>query len=154
MIPQGAQANQNGKGLEDDLAHLLTSRLEYMHVLHPLDLAGAQRFYCRRWKSPYPTLYGHPMQVDFYLGGPDYPTGLIIEVKYQRQSGSVYEKYVYMVQSLLQTGIPVIILLIGKGIHHGAAAWCQAQQIPGRLKVYTDWEEVRAHVNAKRSLLL
>jgi len=98
-------------------------------------------FFLRQYRGRFQSLYGLPLLVDFAIWHPQkYPQGFLIQVKYQETSGSVDEKFPFLVLSLLQTGIPTLLLLLGDGAKREAIAWCLAQQTPGGLTVMTQWE--------------
>ena len=67
------------------------------------------------------TIYEAPRKVDFLIVNPDlFPDGLVIECKWQQVSGSVDEKYPYLLFNIIKTAIPTIVLIDGKGYRQAA----------------------------------
>ena len=70
------------------------------------------------------TIYKGDRYVDFLiLGSKKFPTGLIIECKWQQSPGSVDEKYPFLLFNILETGVETIVLLDGKGYKKEAKQW-------------------------------
>lgn len=137
---QGRQANQNGKAFEQQIAQRLRSK-GYMQVdVIPEYQNPNQPFFISQYRSPFVSIYNLPMRVDFFVWHPSrYPNGLIVECKYQEIAGSTDEKLPYTVACLKKTGIPAILLLIGKGAKRGAIDWRLNQQ-DQLLTVFSDFE--------------
>lgn len=155
---QGRQANQNGIWAENDIAGRLINhgyqdltplpkskrRKGYSLPLVPDGVA----YFIRQKHGPFVNLYGRPMKVDFYVWHPEkYPDGLIIESKSQEDSGSVDEKFPYLIWGLKATGIPSILLLLCPGAKPYAIAWCLQQQEGQHFRVFPTWETFTAACN-------
>lgn len=70
------------------------------------------------------TIYKTKRIVDFLvLNSEKFPKGLIIECKWQQSKGSVDEKYPFLLFNILETGVPTIVLLDGKGYKPAAKQW-------------------------------
>ena len=113
---QGALANSSGRVAESMIEAML-SGLGYFPVRqHKIGLG----------------IYGTPIQADIWLNwARGFPNGLIIESKWQGSSGSVDEKYPYLVENIRRCyPCPVIILADGDGARPGAIQWLK-QQIDG-----------------------
>ena len=74
------------------------------------------------------SIYDTPRKVDFLvINKAVFPDGLIIECKWQGISGSVDEKFPYLVGNIIKTGVPSIVLLDGGGYKRGAEQWLRKQ---------------------------
>ncbi|WP_097355569.1 PD-(D/E)XK nuclease superfamily protein [Candidatus Enterovibrio escicola] len=74
------------------------------------------------------TIYGGNRKVDFILYHPTrWPDCLVIECKWQASSGSVYEKYPFLVLNIQNNNINTIIVLDGGGYTKGASNWLHGQ---------------------------
>ena len=72
------------------------------------------------------TIYETSYIVDFFVvNRKKFPGNLAIECKWQQASGSVDEKYPYLVLNLVKADIPALILLDGKGYKAGAKKWLE-----------------------------
>jgi len=82
-----------------------------------------------------PGIYDEPIRVDLIIYGlTDYPDGLIIESKWQTESGSVDEKFPYLVLNIKEVfPLPTIIVLTGEGYRPGAERWLK-RQVGGPLR--------------------
>ena len=70
----------------------------------------AKQVYCGK------TIYETPRKVDFLvINEALFPDDLIIECKWQQVSGSVDEKYPFLLFNIIKTGVPTIILIDGEG---------------------------------------
>ena len=137
IIKQGGEiANTNGKSLEATIRNLL---LEKGYV----ELTKSENEFVVKhggthpsgWDSPdkwFTTqipltrnLYGARWRSDFYIVGQGYPNGILVEVKWQGSGGSVDEKYVFTVESMISADIEAfkIFLLCGIGVRQGARDW-------------------------------
>lgn len=133
----GKRANRTGRRLEDFTAGLLED-LGYEEITPP------QLFYAtREMEQPIfarqveigRDLYGKEHRADFVLYHPQrHPNCLVIECKWQAQSGSVEEKFPFLVLSINQNEFDTIILLDGGGYTDGAANWVRGQAGKNRLK--------------------
>src|SRR3990167_911590 len=74
------------------------------------------------------TIYETTRKCDFFIVNRErFPDDLIIECKWQQSSGSVDEKYPFLLFNILKTGIPTIVLMDGDGYKPAAMAWLKAQ---------------------------
>jgi hypothetical protein len=75
-------------------------------------------------------IYGTDLRADFLISGlPGFPDGLIIESKWQASTGSVDEKFPYVVSNIRagKYPCPVIVVLDGGGYKDGAEQWLRSQ---------------------------
>ncbi|HEY9669398.1 MAG TPA: PD-(D/E)XK nuclease superfamily protein [Coleofasciculaceae cyanobacterium] len=76
-------------------------------------------------------IYGTDIYVDFYIfNDVAFPTGLIIECKWQQSGGSVDEKLPYLnlnIQNCYPS--PAMVLIEGEGMKKGAIDWLTRQVI-------------------------
>lgn len=122
---QGAQANLTGRVLEDLVASVFKSHgfdmVEYADHLKTGDLF--ERDILIR-NVPYETIYGHPGKTEFMVVSPRRNLCFRIECKWQQSSGSVDEKFPYLIENCKTMPEPMIIILIdGKGYKDGALSW-------------------------------
>lgn len=73
------------------------------------------------------SIYGTRRIVDFLVQLPDYPEGLVLQIKYQTSPGSVDEKYPYENACILANERPTAILLSGSGYKRGAVEWLKGR---------------------------
>jgi hypothetical protein len=86
----------------------------------------------RLFVAQYPiarSVYDLPLFADFWLdGAPSFPNGLAIEVKWQQSSGSVDEKFPYLVLNIkTRYPCPAIVIADGGGQRPGALNWLREQ---------------------------
>lgn len=98
-----------------------------------------------------PSIYNTPQYCDFILYHPEkWESNLIIELKWQQSSGSVDEKYPYLVLNIqLKYECPTILLLDGGGYKPGAEKWIRAQAGKGNLLHVFNMTEFATWVNKK-----
>jgi hypothetical protein len=92
-------------------------------------------------------IYNTPVKVDFLVYGiPEFDDGLIIECKWQSTSGSVDEKFPYLVLNIQKCyPMPAIIVLSGGGYRPGAEKWLKSQ-VGGNLHAVLNIDEFLAWV--------
>ncbi|HEU5088858.1 MAG TPA: PD-(D/E)XK nuclease superfamily protein, partial [Roseiflexaceae bacterium] len=80
------------------------------------------------------SIYGLPLFTDFWVrGAAGLPDGLSIEVKWQQSTGSVDEKFPYLVLNILERyPCPAVIIADGGGQRPGALQWLR-DQVGGNL---------------------
>lgn len=128
----GTRANRTGNVLEKTVLQLLeqhgyTPFWDHKKQLFANREAVGGKQYARH-VSVGPTIYESERIVDFLVINKDkFPNGLVIECKWQQSSGSVDEKYPFLVFNIYRTGVPTIILLDGGGYKKTAEAWLRAQ---------------------------
>ncbi len=96
----------------------------------------------RYFVAQYPigsSIYGLPLLTDFYVvGAPGQPGGLAIEVKWQQSTGSVDEKFPYLVLNIQQCyPCPALVIADGGGQRNGSLAWLRGQVGANLAAVYT-----------------
>jgi hypothetical protein len=158
MQQQGAQANANGRMLEQDIAHRLIS-----HGYCEVPAYGRERYFhpqpftvpffvrCTRGlqDQPFQSIYDLEWRVDFYVWhAVKHPSGLIIEAKYQQGGGSVDEKYPFILGSLQRQQAETMVLFLGQGMRRESIAWCR-RNCPPRCLIMT-WEEFVLYANKGR----
>lgn len=146
----GTQANYTGTVLEKFIADRLTER--GYALLHAKKFEQGryleQPIYARRFNIG-PNLYGSPLFCDFILYHVDkWPTGLIIESKWQQSTGSVDEKFPFLVENIKQRyPSQTIVLLDGNGYRKGAEKWLREQSGSGNLIHVFTMSEFQKWVN-------
>jgi len=125
---QGQQANRNGRTAENVIDAILR-----LHASAPP---------IRQYPVGF-GIYGTPLQADFYLADVrGFVAGLIIESKWQESSGSVDEKWPYLVENIRHCyPAPTIIVLHGGGFRPGAERWLRTQVDSHRLFAVLRLEE-------------
>jgi hypothetical protein len=85
------------------------------------------------------SIYGLPLFTDFWVrGAPGFPDGLAIEVKWQQSTGSVDEKFPYLVLNIQQCyPCPALVVADGGGQRPGALQWLRSQTSGNLLGVYS-----------------
>ncbi len=126
----GAKANRTGQSLEEFVSDTLKKH-GYQKINDKKVFRQAHRGADPIFASQYPlgkTIYGTEHKCDFILYHPDkFPDNLVIEVKWQQTSGTVDEKYPYLVENLRKYGNASIIILDGGGYKPGAEKWLRDQ---------------------------
>ncbi len=86
-----------------------------------------------------PSIYGLPLNADFWVrGAPHFPAGLAIEVKWQQSTGSVDEKFPYLVHNIRECyPCPALVIADGGGQRPGALQWLRAQAEGNLLAVFS-----------------
>lgn len=95
------------------------------------------------------TIYETRRKCDFMVFNQErFPGGLVIECKWQQGSGSVDEKYPYLVLNIKKSKVPTIVLLAGEGYKGEAREWLKDQVDPeGPLIGVYDMTELHKAVN-------
>jgi len=90
------------------------------------------------------TIYDTKLRVDFVARNlTAFPAGLILESKWQDISGSVDEKFPYLVENIRHCfPHPAIVIVHGGGCRVGALAWLRAQVDGERLIKVCNLEEL------------
>lgn len=82
------------------------------------------------------TIYETRRRCDFLVINKElFPDGLIIECKWQQSSGSVDEKYPFLLYNIFKTGVPTIVLMDGGGYKPAAMKWLKDQANPMRALI-------------------
>lgn len=147
----GPVPTSGGNNFEEDCVRILEglgfSRRDGSKWVDGPSLPGL----CRRivvTQVPHPGLYGQDSTSDFLIlaeGNPKFR--VLCEAKWQQSSGSVDQKFPYMVEDAKLSGEANIMFVIdGRGFRSGAIAWlkrkCAESTVP-RMKVF-DYAEFRA----------
>ncbi|MEP0849218.1 hypothetical protein NDA00_03620 [Funiculus sociatus GB2-M2] len=137
MMTQGGRANRSGKVLERTVEATLREH-GYFQVANNLPNKQRRDYILNGCLLPkrYARqvyigngIYGTDIYVDFYIIGlAAFPSGLIIECKWQQSGGSVDEKLPY-VNLNIQTCYPVpsVVVIDGGGMKPGAVSWFHKQ---------------------------
>ncbi|MCU7666820.1 PD-(D/E)XK nuclease superfamily protein [Bacillus thuringiensis] len=123
---KGTYANETGRALEKRVANLLDSYgfktiSEREYNKNP-EKHGSEVLLTN---VKYTNIYGQPGKSEFMLCSRKYNMQLRIECKWQQSSGSVDEKYPYLLLNCVEA-MPekeVIIVVDGGGARKGAVAW-------------------------------
>ena len=96
----------------------------------------------RLFVAQYPigqSIYGLPLFADLWIkGAPGFPAGLALEVKWQQSTGSVDEKFPYLVLNIRECyPCPAIVIADGGGQRPGALQWLRSQVGGNLLAVYS-----------------
>jgi len=77
----------------------------------------------------YNDIYGTPKKTHIYAYCPvKYKTGLLIEVRWQAISGTVDQKYPFIILSLERAPTKTILILDGKGMREEAVEWAKGRE--------------------------
>ena len=127
----GAKANKQGNALESLVETQLKNR--GYNLMHPNEFleakANSQTIYSKQFKIA-KSIYKTQLKCDFLIHHPKkWPNNLAIECKWQQVSGSVDEKFPYLVLNLgLQFPCESIILADGEGARPAATEWLKSQE--------------------------
>ena len=130
---QGGRANFTGNRLERFVEHTLTElgyrRLESRKERTLDFIHGQEQPSYARQVVIGESIYGTRLRCDFILNNHEkLVEPLIIEAKWQESSGSVDEKYPFLVHNIKQCHPhPTLVLLDGSGYKPGAEKWLRAQ---------------------------
>ena len=96
----------------------------------------------RLFVAQYPigqSIYGLPLNADFWVrGAPGLPDGLAIEVKWQQSTGSVDEKFPYLIHNIKECyPCPALVIADGGGQRPGALHWLRGQVAGNLLAVFS-----------------
>ena len=137
---QGAQANLTGKRLENHI-ELSLQDCSYVKVASKDVLINSidsltQPSYATQVNTG-KTIYGTDLKSDFLLFHPQkWSMGLVIEVKWQQRSGTVDEKFPYLVMNIWSSEYLTILILDGGGYREGAERWLRSMQKHNLLHVF------------------
>ena len=132
-MTSGQQANRSGRELENFIEDALRRRgyseLEKTHKAQAF--ANRSTIAGKRYVKQAPvgsSIYGTSRSADFLIINREiFPDGLIIECKWQQKSGSVDEKYPFLLFNINKTSVSTIIILDGGGYKPGAKQWLEEQ---------------------------
>ena len=128
---QGTKANFTGEQLEGFIEDTLRrNNYEYVPLLSFDESVkvGSKPIYTRQYRLE--SIYGTPLKCDFILYHPEhYADCLIIEAKWQQSSGSVDEKFPYLVLNIREKyPCATIVVIEGGGYRKGAIEWLRKQE--------------------------
>lgn len=123
---QGKQANSNGKNFEDQVISRIAAA-GYYQIKSESQNHG-DKYFVPQYKLCN-GIYGTQLKTDILLFDKiKYPLKLAIEIKWQQTSGSVDEKYPYLVINIKKMfPCPAIIIIDGGGYKEGALNWLKGQ---------------------------
>jgi len=139
---QGRQANINGRVLENQIKERILSEKyqeikgkEFFNHIGLLPYKKVFSYQCCICNSIYDT----PYKVDFIVYNPEKHTDcLAFEIKWQATSGSVDQKYPYLVCNIKERfPCPAIIVLDGNGYRKQALDWLKNQIDDKLVNVFT-----------------
>lgn len=142
-MKQGEKANLTGKTLEGFIEHILQQK-GYTRIEHK-DFKAAccleQPIYARQFPIGN-GIYDTPIKCDFIAHHPiKYPDCLVIESKWQESSGSIDEKFPYLVLNIKERSpYPTVIVLDGGGCKPRAETWLRSQVGGNLLHVFNMME--------------
>lgn len=148
----GQRAHQTRASLEDFIRRLL-EKSGYDYV-HPQQFQAARCLEQPIFSTKYPAgkdLYGKDHKCDFILYHPvRYPSALIIESKWQQSSGSVDEKFPFLVSTIKKIRLDAIVVLDGSGYSESAECWLRQQAgKDGLLHVFNKKEMMDFYSNGR-----
>ena len=148
-MTQGGRANKFGQVLESTVEATLQGH-GYFKVGHNVSKKQQREYILNSTLLPKryarqvyigTGIYESDIYVDFYVVGSDaIPSGLIIECKWQQESGSVDEKFPYLNLNIKDCyPAPAVVVVDGGGMKPGAISWFKKQVNlnPNLLAVYT-----------------
>lgn len=135
----GTKANRTGNHLEGVIEDSL-QRFNYKFVQKNKffqSVEGKQPIFTRQINLC-ESIYGTKIICDFILYNPEkYSNCLVIESKWQQSSGSVDEKYPFLVLNIKEKfPCPAIIVIDGGGYKPGAEKWLRSQVDKKLLNVF------------------
>ncbi len=86
--------------------------------------------------APFKTIYGHPGRSEFLLKSARYDLDIRIECKWQQSSGSVDEKFPYLLLNCIEQ-MPertIFIIVDGGGAKPGAVRWLREAAASGKFQ--------------------
>ena len=151
----GAKANKTGRRLETFVENTLKEyNYSEFDPQQKHDFINCKDKLDGKWyaKQAYigQSIYDTPRHCDFLIfDEKKYNEFLAIECKWQASSGSVDEKYPFLVHNITLSKIQTIILLDGGGYKEGAKKWLQAmvKELTWLCAVY-DMKEFHNAVNS------
>ena len=148
---QGGQANLTGKNLESFIEFWL-KQSGYERTRSKKKFAAGLLDFTRPTYATQviigDTVYGSPLKCDFLLTHSQrWPEKLVIEAKWQQKTGSVDEKFPYLVANIRKSPFKTIIVLDGGGYKEGAEEWLRNQVDDKLLHVFS-MVEFQTWVNA------
>lgn len=140
---QGRQANLTGNQLEQFIEGILVNHgYDKVNKAREFDATVASSPRNPHYAKQYVVkncIYGRDLRCDFVLYHPALHLGkLLIESKWQQNSGSVDEKFPYLVENINYCyPYPTIVVIDGGGYKKGAEQWLRAQVRNNLLNVFS-----------------
>lgn len=130
---QGQRAVKSGRVAESTIHHILSERGYKVERQFPIG----------------PGIFGGELRVDFHVTRiPQFPSGLIIESKWQQTAGTVDEKFPYLVLNIKQRyPCPAIVVCAGGGARPLAVSWLRKQADGDKLFAVFSFEEFLTWTN-------
>ena len=132
IISSGEKANKTGNQLEEFVEETLKKKgyVEFWNhkatAFENRKVIGGKQYI--RQLPVGQTIYETTRKCDFFIINRDrFSDDLIIECKWQQVSGSVDEKYPFLLFNIIKTGIPTIVLMDGSGYKKAALEWLKGQ---------------------------
>lgn len=145
--------NKDTRSESDKLNELVAKTLDengYREFLNHKEQAFENRSHIggKQYLRQLPTgknIYDATRKTDFLIvNRKKFPNDLIIECKWQEKSGSVDEKYPFLLFNIQKTGVPTLVLIDGGGYRPAALKWLKAQVNPqNHLVAVWDMEEFK-----------
>ncbi len=136
----GTKANKTGESLEMLIESVLigkgyTEFRDHKNQLYKnISLIGGKQY--SKQVPIGTTIYESPRKCDFIVFNKElFDDGLVIECKWQQSSGSVDEKYPFLLHNIIKADVPTIILLDGGGYKKKAVEWLKDQVSPDRALI-------------------
>ena len=128
-MDSGSRANKTGKKLENTIESTLINYRKVDKKQFLTECVKAKTsIYSRQVHIGF-SIYNTKLFCDFILYHPKkYPHCLVIESKWQQTSGSVDEKYPYLVANINKLPYKTLIVIDGGGYKKGAEEWLRKQQ--------------------------
>lgn len=150
---QGRQANITGGNFEGFISGVI-ERAGYHLVDDPTMFESlkskGQPIYAKQYHIG-KNLYGKNRKCDFVLYHPTkHPDDLVIESKWQQETGSVDEKFPFLVLTIEQSGVNTSIVLDGGGYSPGAEQWLRDQAGKANLDQVFNMQEFQKFANDGR----
>jgi hypothetical protein len=125
---QGRQANKSGQAAEAAICSMFRER---HYLIEKQRYIGV-------------SIYGLPLKCDLFVSGiVRFPTGLIVESKWQEKGGSVDEKFPYLVENIKRKyPCPAIVVAGGGGAKPEAIDWLRRQADGYKLFAVFSLEEI------------
>jgi hypothetical protein len=136
----GTKANNTGNALENFVEDLLkrngyTEFINYKKQIFAMrQTVGGKQYSKQPWCGE--SIYGSLRKCDFLVMNQEkFPDSLIIECKWQESTGSVDEKYPFIMLNIEKIGVPAIVLIDGDGYKKQAFDWLKKQVLPDRALI-------------------
>lgn len=150
ILTQGANANKTGRVHEEEVASILKNCGNYQEVdRNSFDIlkSNGVPIFARQYSLKSHGLYSKKrgIRCDFILYHPEkHPNGIVIEAKYQKFSGSVDQKIVYLVKEVKSCyGYGTILVFDGDGFADGMYTDFLPNELGGNFLSFYKIEEFK-----------